>query len=63
MISQDRLNQMLAEERESERARVEEAVRERFKHIIGGKGFLIPRIAVKLALDSVFKKLAEEKHR
>jgi len=33
----------------------EKFVRDKFKHIIGGKGLVIPRMAVKLALDDVFK--------
>lgn len=33
----------------------EKFVRNRFKNIVGGPGFVIPRIAVKIALDDVFK--------
>lgn len=33
----------------------EKFVRDRFKNIVGGEGPLIPRIAVKIALDDVFK--------
>jgi hypothetical protein len=33
----------------------EKFVRNRFKHIINGKGSIIPRIAIKIALDDIFK--------
>ena len=33
----------------------EKFVRNRFKNIVGGPEFVIPRIAVKIALDDVFK--------
>jgi len=33
----------------------EKTVRERFKNIIEGAGPVIPRIAVKIALDDIFK--------
>lgn len=32
----------------------EKFVRNRFKHIINGKGPIIPRIAIKIALDDIF---------
>lgn len=35
---------------------LENKVRERFKHIIGGKGSMIPRIAVKFAINDIFGK-------
>ena len=35
---------------------IERKVRSRFKTIVGGKGFLIPRIAIKIALDDLFGK-------
>ena len=34
---------------------VETKVRLRFNHIINGKGPIIPRIAVKIAIDDIFK--------
>lgn len=33
----------------------EKYVRNRFKNIVGGEGLVIPRIAVKIALDDIFK--------
>ena len=33
----------------------EKFVRNRFKNIISGKGPIIPRIAIKIALDDIFK--------
>ena len=33
----------------------ESFVRDRFKHIVDGKGIVIPRIAVNIALDDIFK--------
>ena len=33
----------------------EKKVRDRFKHIIDGDGLVIPRIAVKIAIDDIFK--------
>ena len=40
----------------SDRDVFEELVRDRFKHIIGGAGSLVPRIAVKIALDDIVAK-------
>ena len=45
---------ILKEERDLARSQLEDEVRERFKHIINGDGFLIPRIAVKIAIDDIF---------
>ena len=36
------------------RKKLESEVRERFKHIIEGKGRVIPRIAIQTALDDLF---------
>ena len=32
----------------------EKFVRNRFKNIVGGQGFIVPRIAVEIALDYIF---------
>lgn len=39
----------------------EKFVRNRFKHIINGKGSIIPRIAIKIALDDIFKNNIQDK--
>ena len=36
------------------KADIESKVRNRFKTIMGGKGSVIPRIAIKIALDDLF---------
>lgn len=38
----------------------EKFVRNRFKNIIGGKGSTVPRTAVKIALDDIFKEGASQ---
>ena len=48
------INRILEEERDLVRSQIEDEVRLRFKHILNGDGPLIPRIAVKIALDDIF---------
>ena len=48
------INRILAEERDLARLQLEDEIRERFKYIIGGNGCVVPRIAVKIALDDIF---------
>ncbi len=36
---------------------IEEIVRKRFEHIINGEGAIIPRIAVRVAVDSLFEEV------
>jgi len=39
---------------------IKEIITERFKNIIAGKGPMIPRIAIKVALDSLFSEIIIE---
>ena len=53
-MTPERFNEMLKEERDLAKAQIEDDVRQRFYHIINGRGTLIPRIAVKIAIDDIF---------
>ena len=46
---------ILREERESERAILADEAKDRFNNIIYGEGLVVPRIAVKVALEDIFK--------
>lgn len=50
------INKILAEVFVLAKAEIETEVRKRFKYIIGGKSLIIPRIAVKIAIDDIFGK-------
>lgn len=48
------MSKQFEEDRMYSKEAIEPIVRKRFKHIIEGEGFVIPRIAVKVALDDLF---------
>jgi len=48
------IQRILSEERDLVRSQIEDEVRERFKAIINGKGIMVPRVAVMLAIDDIF---------
>lgn len=51
---------MFKENRKYCKADIEAIVRDAFKHIINGQGFMIPRIAIKARLDNLFGKSSQQ---
>lgn len=57
IYSQNYINKKIEPESKCDCGSCREIITKRFKHIINGKGFIIPRIAIRIAVEDILKEL------